>query len=176
MVSYVARIGYACLALLVLQVLSLVTIALLQYAVFDHIQLPEQTAISANGDHLLYIYGTPLDIIQPDRENVWVVAVLWLTLAVVVFLIIIYLSNISSALLKRTLKGLYGKTTLANLFAAKFILPGISYVIVSLLAILLPAVYVLLPVDAMVAFVCLLCFGVQYRYVHRHKISLSKVL
>lgn len=174
MIRYVARIGYTFLALLVLQVLSLAVITLLQHAIFDHIR--PQTTVPDKGDHLLYVYGAPLTSIQPDKEKAWIVASLWIALVIVVFLTVIYLSNITSALLKRILRDLYGRLTLTNLFAAKFIVPGVSYIIISLLAMLLPAIYLILPINAVIALICLLCFGIQYRHVHRHKIPISKIL
>lgn len=174
MSDIIYRIGYLCITLLVLQAISLPIIALLQFTVFNHMEPAYGGVDEAN--QIVHTYGAPIITVQPDTGNWVVVSTLWIALSFVIALIVLYTSNVMSALLKKALRHWRGRVTVGNLFTTKFVLPGATYVFVSLFALLLPAVYLLLPVNALVALLALVCFWIQYNQVHKNKTPVSKIL
>lgn len=170
--SSVAHIGYFCLAIAAIQVMSLFLIVILQHTVFN---LPSEQVMENSVIRRVWHDVAPIPVSPSDR--LWLPDVIaWLLLPIVVILLILYTGKVGSKLLKWSIKKCFGKVTIGSLFTTKFTLIGALFMLQTLFSLLLPPIEIIMPLNLLIGIVAYTCFGIQFYLVRRNKISIKNVL
>lgn len=170
-----AMVGYLSLATLLLQALSLIIIAILQYAVLNHIAI-EKSSENISSSAIPYYYAIPFHQFKPETPNTLLTLVLWIALVITLAFIAAYVSRLLSAAMRRISRSLYHKINLQTLLTTKILIAGVAIGVISFVALLLPAVEYILPFNISLLAVCTVSFGLQHLLIKRYKVSFKKVL
>lgn len=178
LVNNLARIGYLFSTILTLQALSLTTIAFLQYGILNHV--PVESTPNSKGvlNETLSYYTAPLGQLKPklSGSNILLNVLLWITFATVLTLISIYIAKISSTIAHAATRQIYGKATTQKLFIIKTLGIGIAFMLIAAMALLLPAVEYILPLNIALTLMGFVAFGLQHHFARQQKTPVKHVL
>lgn len=166
--------GYLLLAVCFLQVLALFSVTILQYTIFNHTTIEKLSASDAVGAALAPYTGA-VEAAKPTEPNLVLIAGLWVALVVIAGILAYYTSRATANIVRMLLVRYFEKVTAKKLFVAKMVIPTVSFGIIALSSLLLPAITYIVPLNAILLVLCLLCFSVQHILVGHYKIPVRKV-
>lgn len=164
--------GYALIAVLWLQALSIAVIAALQYTLFNG----TSKNLSFTIEDVLSLYLSTTTAAKPDNSNLFVTIVLWILLIGIVVILAVFVAKVASSIVKSLAQRLYGKVTSYNLLMTKIVSILLAIMIISFSALLLPAVEYILPLNLIFAGVGVVAFLLQHWLAKRHKTPVKQLL
>jgi len=174
--NLVALFGYLASSLLAFQVAAVIFVAILQFFIFNHITIKKSSTTNDVVGTALTPYVDAVEATKPTESNVVFIAGLWIVFVVIAGVLAYCTSKAAANIVRTLLERYFGRVTIKKLFTAKIVVPTVSFGAIALSSLLLPATTYIVPLNAILLVLCLLCFGVQYILVWRYKIPVKKVL
>lgn len=173
LIKILATVGYAILALLVLQALALIVMCTVQYYV-PH----SQTSGAGNTSTVAQtsiIIGHEIATTLPNQSTItdrnFAADIAASTaLLVVALLLVLYLAKIMSAAIYSLLR-YTGTSTVKRLLTFKLSLAGSSFAVIVICALLLPDVMTILLLNTGLVIICLAAFLLEHSIIMRYKIT-----
>lgn len=160
----------------ILQVFAVVVVTILQYAIFDHIVIEKSSMAGDVTGVTLAPYTSAVEAAKPTEPNMVFIVGLWVALMVIVGFLAYYASKATANIVRALVVRYFGKATIEKLLVAKMVTPVVSFSIIAVSSLLLPAIAYIIPLNAILLALCLLCFGMQHVLVRCYKIPVKRVL
>ena len=157
-------VAHFLLLILLLQVLGMAIIAVLQYAVFNHITVEQNQPNTGLIEQIVIDTTAPLGDMQPPSEEAGgalTTMLLWAALAVIVVIFVVYIGKYFAAALQALTRRLYGRVSAKRLLALQLLLTCGALAIIIFCALLLPGAEPILLPNLVITLVCVLLFCTQ---------------
>lgn len=178
-VNLLAGTSYIVLGLLVLQTLALTVMCILEYTLHNQQPTEVNTETSTSIISTLGAIASGATATLPtrttDNPNTILIVAIVAALVAVLCALALYLTKIMAGI-THSLLGFLGRPTLNKLLTVKIALAGMSFVIITICAVILPSVIPILPLDIGLVVLCFVASLLEHALATRAKLPVTKAL